>query len=350
MNNLLMAAARPIAVLALLASLFAAALPGPAAVAQTKITVGDIPGSAGFFIPSYVAMDKGFFKKEGLDATQVKMGGKALVTAGLGGAIDFLPIPGGGSLAVLKGAKLRFVVGQGLISQWAVVVDPKKIKQVEDIKGKTLSYGRPGGAAYDEGELVLRRHYDLKVGEDYNVIAMPAEPDRVAALINGNVDGALLTFPHAAKAQKAGYKILLKTGRYLPRVGGTFWVTEKYFQENQATVKKFIRAIANAEAYFKSNKKGSVEVLQQRFGIKDPQEASFIWEELHTEFGPDIPEFLFRKLFEGRIKGLQAQGLWPKDKPLPDLEQFVARDLLTTTLREMGYYLQAPPTIQGRMK
>ena len=81
-------------------------LPAPVALAQTKITVGNIPGSTGFFIPSYVAMDKGFFKREGLDASYVKMGGKALVTAGMGGAIDFLPIPGGGSIALLKGAKL----------------------------------------------------------------------------------------------------------------------------------------------------------------------------------------------------------------------------------------------------
>ena len=42
------------------------ALPASTAVAQTKITVGNIPGSTGFFIPSYVAMDKGFFKREGL--------------------------------------------------------------------------------------------------------------------------------------------------------------------------------------------------------------------------------------------------------------------------------------------
>ena len=208
------------------------ALPAPAVLAQTNITVGNIPGSTGFFIPSYVAMDKGFFKREGLDAKYVKMGGKALVNAGMGGAIDFVPIPGGGSVALLKGAKLKFVVGQGLISQWAIVVDPKAVKKVSDLKGKTVGYGRPGAAAYDEGELTLRRFFNLQVGRDYNVISFQDEPGRIAAMINGNIQGALLTFPHAAKVQKLGYKILIKTGQYLPRVGGSFWVTEKYLAKN----------------------------------------------------------------------------------------------------------------------
>ncbi len=36
-----------------------------AAQAQTKITVGKITSGSGFHIPSYVAMDQGFYKAEG---------------------------------------------------------------------------------------------------------------------------------------------------------------------------------------------------------------------------------------------------------------------------------------------
>ena len=48
---------------------------GPAQ-AQTKITVGKIVGGVGFHIPSYVAMDQGFFKDEGLDARFVALTGR----------------------------------------------------------------------------------------------------------------------------------------------------------------------------------------------------------------------------------------------------------------------------------
>ena len=57
----------------------------------------------------------------------------------------------------------------------------------------------------------------------------------------------------------------------------------------------------------------------------------------------DLPEDLVAKLFKSRVQRMIKKGNWPKDKPLPDLEQFIARKLLTETLREMGYYLQTPP-------
>jgi len=320
------------------AGLMAAATPLTAA-AGTKVTIGITAGGAGLFIPTYIAMDKGFYAREGLDAEFVAMSGKALVTAGLGGALNFLPLPGGASQATLKGAKLRFIVGQSLISQWTIVV-PKEINSVQELKGKTLGYSRPGAADYDEGEIVLSRFFNMEVGRDYNVISLASEADRIAALLNNNIQGALVSLPHAARAQVAGYKVLIRLGEYLPRVGGTYWVTEDYFQKNPDTVKRFIRAMARAEEFLADDRDGSVPIIQKYFGIKDAKEAGFIWDQVHDTYGPDIPEKLYRDLYDGRIEASKKAGLWAKDKPMPDIEAWVGRDRLTGTLREMGYYLQ----------
>ena len=323
-------------------------VPGGETSAQTKIRVGKTTGASGFHIPAYIAMERGMFAKEGLDAKFVALTGKALVTAGIGGNVDFVPIPGGGSQASLKGADLRYVVGQSLISQWAIVTNPD-VRTVKDLKGKILGYGRAGSADYDEGEITLAEFFGMEVGRDYKVISFQGEPERLAALINGSIQGALLSFPNAAKAQVNGFKILVRTGEYLPRVGGTFWVMKDYLEKNKPTVVRFIRAIANASQYLRENKDGSVEVIQKYFAIDKKKEAEFIWANVNDKYGPDIPEGLFRKLFEGRHKRMINRGLWPKDKPLPDIEQFVARDVLEPTLRSMGYYLQRPPAVQGKL-
>ena len=139
----------PLACLAL-----AVALTTGAAQAQTKITVGKVIGGDGFHIPSYIAMDQGFYAQEGLDASFIAMTGKALVTAALSGNVDFVPIPSGGAQAALSGAPIRYVVGESLKSQWTIVT-PKTISKVEELKGKTIGYGRPGSADYDEGQAVL---------------------------------------------------------------------------------------------------------------------------------------------------------------------------------------------------
>ena len=137
--------------LAVLASFaLAATLMSGAAQAQTKITIGKVIGGDGFHIPTYIAMDQGFYAQEGLDASFIVLTGKALVTAALSGNVDLVPIPSGGAQAALSGAEIRYVVGESLKSQWTIVV-PKTTNKVEELKGKTIGYGRLGGADYGFG-------------------------------------------------------------------------------------------------------------------------------------------------------------------------------------------------------
>ncbi len=73
MKRILGSSAVAVAVVA--AGVLALPIAATPADAQTKIRVGRTTGASGFHIPSYVAMDKGFFKREGLDARYVAMGG-----------------------------------------------------------------------------------------------------------------------------------------------------------------------------------------------------------------------------------------------------------------------------------
>ena len=157
------------------ATLLAQALLAQGPAQAQKITVGKTTGGSGFHTPSYIAMDKGFYKAEGLDASFVTLTGRALVTAGLSGSVDFIPIPSGGSQAALSGAEIRYVVGQSLKSQWLIAARPE-ITKPEDLKGKTVGYGRAGSADYDEGAAVMQRAFKMEVGKDYKVISFQGEP------------------------------------------------------------------------------------------------------------------------------------------------------------------------------
>lgn len=216
-----------------------------AAEAQTKITIGKVLSGNGFHIPTYVAMDRGFYKSEGLDARFVELTGRALVTAALAGSVDFIPIPSGGAQAALSGAEIRYMVGESLKSQWLIVSRPD-IKKPEDLKGKTIGYGRVGGADYDEGAEVMRRAFKMEVGKDYKVISFQGEPERIAALVNGDIQAALISVPHAPKALNAGMKILVHTGDYIQRAGGTIWTRKAYADEHPDVLPKLVRAIAKA--------------------------------------------------------------------------------------------------------
>ncbi len=102
---------------------------------------------------------------------------------------------------MLSGAKLRYIVGQSLKPQWIIVTKPE-IKTVEDLRGKVLGYARVGAADYDEGATVMERFFNMKVGRDYKVIQFQGEPERIAAMANGDITGALVSVPRAYMAKQ----------------------------------------------------------------------------------------------------------------------------------------------------
>jgi ABC-type nitrate/sulfonate/bicarbonate transport system substrate-binding protein len=297
-----------------------------------SIKIGKTIGGSGFHIPSYIAVDKGMLKAEGLNAEFISTTAGVLVRAAIAKEIEFVPIPGGGSEAMLKGAPLAFIVGESLVSQWTIVTQPE-FKQVEELKGKTIGLERPGQAAYTEAVVVLGKFFKMEPGKDYKVITFNAETDRVAALINKSIHAAILSFPHAARAEKAGLKILVKTGDYIPRLGGTFITHRDFLKEKRDVTKRFIRAMVRANDYVKANKQGTIDVIQKYFEIKDAALAEGIYKQVANAYGPEMPNDLLMELFQSRTT---PELGWPAGKPLPDIEQFVARDLLNEVLKEMG--------------
>ena len=259
-----------------------------------------------------------------------------MVKAALAGNIDLVPIPSAGAQAALSGGNIRYVVGESLKSQWLFAVRPD-IAKPEDLRGKTVGYGRPGGADYDEGQAVMQRAFKMEVGKDYKVISFPGENERVAALVNGDIQAALISVPHAPKAVNAGMKVLLRTGDYIQRAGGSFWALKSYADQHPDVLKKFIRAIAKGVMYYRDDKAGSIPILREHLGIDNDNDAGIVWDQTHNTFGAELPKELFREIFESRRTTMIAAKQWAPDKPLPDPEQFLLRSLLDSTLAEMKY-------------
>ena len=75
----------------------------------TKVRIGYIGLTCE--APIFTAVERGFFKEEGLDARWIELQGRPMITAGLTGNLDFVPIPSGGANAVLTAnAPLRYIV------------------------------------------------------------------------------------------------------------------------------------------------------------------------------------------------------------------------------------------------
>jgi len=184
---------------------------------------------------------------------------------------------------------------------------------------------------------VLLRAFKMAVGKDYKVISFQGEPERIAALVNGDIQAALISVPHAPRAINAGMKILLRTGDYIQRAGGTMWTMKSFVDAHPDTVKKFIRAMARGVMFYRDNKAGSLASLKEHLGVQNDKDAEIVWEQTHNTFGAELPKEQFREIFESRREDMIAAKQWAPDKPLPDVEHFLTRSLLESTLKEMNY-------------
>lgn len=306
--------------------------------AATKIKVGRSASGTIFELPVYVAMEKGFFKREGLDAVFVPLTRKALVTAGIAGAIDFSPASRGGAQAALKGAELRFVVGQSSQAQWTISVSPFVVRG-DDLKGKTVGFGRPNTAGFEEGKIALKRVFNFRVGRDYKLRSFPSASARIAALQNGEIHGAVLSIANAAKAGVTGFPNFLPSGQGASELNGAYWVRRAYLGKNPSAVAGFIRAITTAINFISLNHESTADVIQKYLGIKKRTEANHYWWAIQNLYSPVIRKDLLAELFEERRSRMVRKGLWPKTKPIPNVDRFVARKLLTATLKDMRYHM-----------
>ena len=253
------------------AALLITAIQVSSAVAQgSKIKVGRTVGGSGFHIPSYVAMDRGFFKSEGLDAAFIATTGGVLVRAAIAKEIEFVPIPAGGSEAILQGAPLIFLVGQSLISQWTLTTTPD-IKRVEDLKGKTIGLGRPGSADYSEIVVTLGKNFKMEPGKDYKVIAFGGEPDRVAALINRSIQAGVLSFPHAAPGGKGRHEGFAEDWRLYSQARWQFSSRIGTILKTSAMWSNVLSALWRKPTNSSSRtRKETIQVIQKYFEIDEP--------------------------------------------------------------------------------
>ncbi len=288
------------------------------ALGATAIKIGRTTVANVSHLPIYLAMETGLFEQEGLDARFVAMPESALVTAGLAGSIDFVPLAGAGALAALKGAAVRFVVGQSLFSASALVAQ-REVTSVAALKGRILGFGQLGHANYDDGEIVLRDRFNLVLGEDYRAIAMPAERERFAAFERGDIQAGLFSPLYAAKAEARGFRRLLRPGTFLPRLTGTVWTRTSYLRTNRDTIRRFIRAVARATDIIHTDGKTTIAVIEKYLGMNQRAETKALWLGVRDIFSAGIPAPLLKNLFTERHRRLRHKGVWPRGKKLPRL-------------------------------
>jgi NitT/TauT family transport system substrate-binding protein len=264
------------------------------------------PSLATGFAPSWVTMDKGIWKKHGVDVELIYLrGGSRTVSALIGGSVDFiLGSDLGVTTAILQGASLIRVgvttntIGYSLVTQPA-------IKSVRDLRGKVIGITPGRDAAYARVVKLLREH-GMDASKDVTFLSVgdggPAA--RVAALSSGVIHASMFTPPSDMISEKAGMRILARVD--VANVGGGLNTTPALLQRSRPLALRFLRGYMEGIQYLKSHRDESLKIFSKYVRNPDLGIMAYLYEEIAT-----------------RVEG----GLRPQTEAVRALLDLAAQDL-----------------------
>jgi NitT/TauT family transport system substrate-binding protein len=244
---------------------------GATAWGLDKIRIG-----MGAFSPTnsaiWVAEERGFFKKHGIEAEAIFIGGGAArgVNALLAGDIQ-LATAGGGAVitSVLKGADVVMVAAQNNKGVHRILVR-SEIDTPEAIKGKKIAITTFGSSSHSVLTMVL----DVwKIRPDeLQILQVGSSPTMLISLQKKLVDGAVLTDPSYFIAEDHGFRVIADLAKMNIHYLQSMMVsTRSYLRTNRDQATRVLRAYVEGIAYFKKNKKESVQIILKKMRMNADQ-------------------------------------------------------------------------------
>jgi NitT/TauT family transport system substrate-binding protein len=249
------------------------------------------------FLPSGVALKKGFFKDEGLDVEIIRMNVPNIITALVTGDIGYTLIFGSVVRGALRGMPMRVLASLLDGSTHALVAKPE-YKSGKELKGKTVGIGNFGGTDEVAGRMMLKS-FGLDTEKDLKFIALGPDRARLAALKEGLVDVAVIAPPGDALGRQMGFNVLLRAYEVFtfPFIG--VGANVKTIKEKPEEVKKMLKAMVRANRFIREDKEGAVKILME-WGKVDREHAVASYDATWKVFSPDgnIPEEGLRLVVE----------------------------------------------------
>jgi ABC-type nitrate/sulfonate/bicarbonate transport system substrate-binding protein len=230
----------------------------------------------------WIALEGGYFKREGLDTELLYIGGGSLlIQSMLSGEVPFAYGPSVPVIsASLRGWDLVLIGNTGNALVFSIVSRPD-IKQPAQLKGKKVGVTRLGGSTDWALDAALKQ-WALERGRDLVVIQTGGMPEGLAALISGALDAVVLSQPSNFRAMKAGVHELVDVGQLGIVFPNTpLSTTKSFIKSNRDTTLRFLRGFTQGLHRLRTDQEFSMKVLSKYTKVTDRETLA----QLHQTYG-----------------------------------------------------------------
>lgn len=222
--------------------------------------------------PIWVVQERGFLKKQGLDAEVISItNSPTALQALLAGEVDVIVT----SVTTLVSSRLAgadTVMILGMVPTFVDhVITLASITSVEQLKGKTGAVNRLGSTS-DLGLRLALRKLGVDPDKDAKIISAGGNPERFAALSKGVVQFTIMPEPFVREAEKLGFRDLLDIGSLkIPFWWNAVLTREAVIKSKRPVVAKFARAMTEALHFLKTEKEASKAIFSKNLRLTDPE-------------------------------------------------------------------------------
>jgi ABC-type nitrate/sulfonate/bicarbonate transport system substrate-binding protein len=251
--------------------------------------------------------EKGFYREEGLDVLLIQAGMLPGIQGLVGGSFHFSQILGQGAGAILRGLPFKIVmVFDTRPLNWLYA--GKNIKTIQDLKGGKQIAVSSFGAALDQMTRELLTKHGVDPQREVVLRAIEPTPNRLAALLAGAVDAAVLNQLDRLIAKKNGFNELLFYGDDLEFVTAGVVVAEKTVTQKPDLVHRFLRGTLRGFLWLKSNDQEAVQKFATAMKISDT-EAGEVYKAALKIMSADgtIPRNLQEKMIAFQRRSLKIE-------------------------------------------
>jgi ABC-type nitrate/sulfonate/bicarbonate transport system substrate-binding protein len=248
--------------------------------------------------PFWIAHDLKLFEKYGLESEIVYVGGSRPIQAMLGGSIDVSQV--GGAAAVAAAAQGAEIAILGTVFNrltFAIHASPQ-IKQISDLKGKTLAAGAIGGNSYFAA-LAFLKHFGWIANRDVGVMTAGGSPEVLAGMQQGKFQAGVLTPPTSTTATQTGYREMFDLASLdFPFPVISVVSTRKYIDANPDVILNILRATSEAIYLYKTRPELTIPVVARfmRVAKNDPalrQSQQTVGQLLNQNLSPSLEGIRF---------------------------------------------------------
>lgn len=206
--------------------------------------------------PLFIALEKGFFEEEGINAKpkwfeaaqpiSVATAGGDVAVGATGITASLYNMVAGGEELVIVADKGR--EQEGYSSTALLVPNDSDIESMEELKGKKIGITQTGSTFHYMAGRLLEEHG--LTTDDVELVPLNSIPGLMETLKSKQVDAVLLNEPNITRVVEDGYgKVITQVGDVIDyQVSGVFF--SKAFAENKDAAVKFLKAYARATQYY----------------------------------------------------------------------------------------------------